>query len=370
MATEGSRSIEPLLHALDSHEWSTTLEGVAVAMKWCEGTIVGDPDLETIVGRLVGLAVHVKWEVRRAVATAAAQVQHPAFEAVLARLAADDNGRVRQAAESAALRRRDSRHASTLGKQHVERLNATLDDIEARFGARGRDAVRRAADHIANTFARELYHEVIRLISPLAASADRIRDALSADAVPLSGLRVEAERMQRRVSHLRAVLDAMRAYTEQPVLAFTEESLREVVEEAAGLARGKTRGDDGPPLELAIPVGLRVEMSRARFVQALTNVLENALESYDGLDRREPVTVSSNLKDGVATITIRDRGCGMVAEAKKDATTLFSTSKTNGTGFGLPLAVKVVETEHGGRLDIESTPDEGTTVRITIRAVR
>lgn len=92
-------------------------------------------------------------------ANVAAQVQHPAFEAVLARLVADDNGRVRQAAENAALRRRDSRHQSTLGKQHVERLNTTLDDIEARFGPRGRDAVRRAADQVANTFARELYHE-------------------------------------------------------------------------------------------------------------------------------------------------------------------------------------------------------------------
>ena len=55
----------------------------------------------------------------------------------------------------------------------------------------------------------------------------------------------------------------------------------------------------------------------------------------------------------------------MSAEAQRDALTLFATSKPNGTGFGLPLAVKIVESEHGGRLSIESVKGRGTIVRIT-----
>ena len=50
----------------------------------------------------------------------------------------------------------------------------------------------------------------------------------------------------------------------------------------------------------------------------------------------------------------------MSAEAQRDALTLFPTSKPNGTGFGLPLAVKIVESEHGGRLSIESVKGRGT----------
>ena len=56
----------------------------------------------------------------------------------------------------------------------------------------------------------------------------------------------------------------------------------------------------------------------------------------------------------------------MSAEAQRDALTLFATSKPNGTGFGLPLAVKIVESEHGGRLSIESVKGRGTIVRIII----
>ena len=171
------------LAALDSPDWSAVLDAMSAADTWIRTAIVGDPRLDEVVAKLVTLAHHPKWEIRRAVANAAGQAAHPAFETMLAKLLLDDNGRVRQAAQQAALRRRDSRNASSLGKQHAERINATLDDIEARFGLRGREAVKRAAEQIANTFARELYHEIIRLLSPLAMSAERLRTQLSANDV-------------------------------------------------------------------------------------------------------------------------------------------------------------------------------------------
>lgn len=371
MDTEDDPSHQALLRELGSSDWTVTLEAVAAAERWCRTTIVGDPRLDRIAAQLVDLAGHAKWEVRRAVANVAAHVSHPAFEAVVSRLIGDDNSRVRQAAENAALRRRDSRNASVLGKQHAERLNETLDDIEARFGARGREAVRRAAEQIANTFARELYHEVIRLLSPLAVSADRVRGQLSADPIALAGLKDEVERISRRVAHLRAVLDGMRAYTEQPTLSFEAQDVRELVDEAAALVKPNAGGASRPRVENRVPAGMHVEVSRSRLVQALTNVLENAVEAYEGTSRHDqPVEVGCEAQHGLVTIVICDRGRGMSAEAKRDAVTLFATSKPAGTGFGLPLAIKIVEAEHGGRVDLESDPEHGTTVRMTIRVQR
>src|SRR5437867_13457120 len=146
MATDESLAHPELLAALDGPDWSFTLQAVAVADRRIRGSIVGDPKVDEIVAKLIALASHTKWEVRRAVANVAAHAPHPIFESVLAKLALDDNSRVRQAAEHAALRRRDSRHSSTLGKQHEDRINSILDDIEVRFGPRGRDAVKRAAE--------------------------------------------------------------------------------------------------------------------------------------------------------------------------------------------------------------------------------
>lgn len=361
---------QALLAALDSSDWSCVLGAVSGADTWIRTTIVGDPRLDEVVTRLVALASHQKWEIRRAVANAAAQAPHPAFDAVLSSLGIDDNDRVRQAAQQAALRRRDSRNASSLGKQHAERINATLDDIEARFGLRGREAVKRAAEQIANTFARELYHEIIRLLSPLAMSAERLRAQLSADEKYNGVLREEADRIGQRVTHLRAVLNSMRAYTEQPELQFTPEILRELLEEAAALTRTTGRNGGRPSIDIQVPPDMIAEVSRTRLIQAFTNMLENAIESYDGLESRKPIEVRADAQEGRITLVIEDSGCGMSAEALADSVALFATSKPNGTGFGLPLAVKIVESEHGGRVELQSEKGRGTIVRITMRTHR
>ena len=300
---------------------------------------------------------------------AAAHLPHPAFETPLAKLALDDNSRVRLAAEQAAFRRRDSRHARSLGKQHEDHVNSILDDIAARFGTKGRDSVRRAAGEIANIFARELYHEVIRLLSPLAVSAEVLRTQLLDASVPAEALVDEAARMVRRVVQLRNVLDAMRAYTAQPQLIYKPEVLHDVIHEAATIAiESDSKRPRQPAIEIEVSATLVVCIARGRLVQALANVLVNAIEAYGDADSPKPIRVKARLHQGLVGVTVEDSGCGMSEEAQRDALTLFATSKPNGTGFGLPLAVKIVESEQGGRLTLESAKGRGTLVRITIPA--
>ena len=364
MATDEAISHQALLAALDARDWSVALQAVAVAEARIRGSIAGDHEADEIVLRLVVLASHTKWEIRRAVANVAAHAPHATFENVLAKLALDDNGRVRQAAQNAALRRRDSRHASSLGKQHEDRINSILDDIETRFGPRGRNAVKGAAEQIANTFARELYHEVIKLLSPLAVAADRLAQ-LTASGAQAGALEEEAERIGRRVSQLRAVLDAMRAYTAQPSLDFKAEVLREIIQEAVSVAVENDGVKSNPPsIEIKTDSSVVVEVARARMVQALTNVLINALESYRDVDQVGPIVIRSDLQGAVVSITVSDSGCGMSDEAQRDALTLFATSKPNGTGFGLPLAAKIIESEHRGRLSLDSVKGRGTVVHM------
>jgi signal transduction histidine kinase len=56
----------------------------------------------------------------------------------------------------------------------------------------------------------------------------------------------------------------------------------------------------------------------------------------------------------------------MTAEAAVDARALFSTNKPNGTGFGLPLAIKIIESEHLGRLTLRSEGQRGSEVEIVL----
>ncbi len=352
-----------MIAALDARDWAQILEGIAAAAAWLRSATPGDPQIPLVIARLVALAHHGKWEVRRAVAHVAAQTLHGDFEPVLATLATDDNSRVRQAADAAALRRRDWANASALGRQHEDHINATLDDIEARFGPRGRAAVKRASEQIANTFARELYHEVIKLLSPLAASADRLRTRLESTRATREDLLEEAIRIERRAAHLRAVLDGMRSYTAQPKLSFAAESVKDLLDETVALVRDNQQA---PKIEVHADEAITVEASRGRLVQAFMNLLVNAVEAYAGLPAAAPIVVRAAQEAARVVITIEDFGCGMNEEVLADAPVLFATSKPHGTGFGLPLAIKIIESEHDGRLSLASTKGRGTVVTIVL----
>jgi len=360
----GINSASGLLDSLRAEDWSTVLCGIEDAERWLREAGPGEQQIDHVVQALVLLAGHAKWEVRRAVANIAARMNHPSFEPALARFVSDDNALVRDAARRAALRRRDWQNASAFGKQHEQRINAALDDIESRFGVRGRDAVKRASEQIADTFARELYHEMIKLVVPVANSAERLKARLADPSVPRSELGDDATTIGRRVVHLKAVLDAMRMYTAVPNLVFAVDDVTEVVTEAIAVVR---EGAPNAPLPRGvIGEGGLVDMCRARLVQALTNVLINAAESYNDLAQRVPVRVSLDSGDGWVAISVEDFGCGMSEEVAADATVLFTTSKPNGTGFGLPLAMKIIESEHGGRLKLTSQKGRGTVVRMTL----
>lgn len=354
--------------ALESSVWTNVLDGVTSASAWLRSTLGADSRADVVVRKLVALATHSKWEVRRAIAQSAAKLLHPDFAPVLAKLASDDNARVRKAAESAAVRRRDWANASVLGKQHEDHVNATLDDIEARFGPRGREAVKRASERIANTFARELYHEAVKLLSPLATSAERIATYLEDERVSRSELVSEASRMKQRVARLESVLKGMREYAAQPHIVFRAEDLREVVEESVAAVRDG--GWTTPPIVNDVLDGVRAEVCRSRLVQALMNVLVNAVEAYDNHRPSVPIEVRAVSNEETVAIVVEDHGCGMSEEVLQDATVLFSTSKANGTGFGLPLVVKIVESEHDGRLALRSEKGSGTTVSVTLPARR
>lgn len=66
-------------------------------------------------------------------------------------------------------------------------------------------------------------------------------------------------------------------------------------------------------------------------------------------------------------VEIADNGCGMTPEVMNRIFDPFYTTKPvgQGTGLGLSLAYGIVN-KHGGRIDVSSTPGEGTTFRINL----
>jgi len=114
---------------------------------------------------------------------------------------------------------------------------------------------------------------------------------------------------------------------------------------------------------------LTIEADRSVLLQAFINLIVNALEACADTGRLGEIGVCGRRQpDGEIAITIADNGCGMNEEALADCVLLYSTCKPQGMGFGLPMAKKIIETLHHGRLSIDSRSGIGTVVTVVLPA--
>ncbi len=99
--------------------------------------------------------------------------------------------------------------------------------------------------------------------------------------------------------------------------------------------------------------------------QALLNLLRNAAEATQSGGR---VTVETRAKDGFVETVISDTGEGIRAEDRARIFDPFFSTKQGGTGLGLSLTQQII-VEHGGSIDLDSTPGRGTSFTVRLPAI-
>ncbi|MBI4997482.1 MAG: bacteriohemerythrin [Rhodocyclales bacterium] len=101
----------------------------------------------------------------------------------------------------------------------------------------------------------------------------------------------------------------------------------------------------------------------AQVNQVLMNLLVNAAQA---IESRGTITVRSGCDGQLAWIEVQDTGKGMSAETQKRIFEPFFTTKPvgKGTGLGLSLSYDIIVKRHGGRFDVTSEPNAGSTFRV------
>ncbi|MEZ7798898.1 ATP-binding protein [Citrobacter pasteurii] len=111
---------------------------------------------------------------------------------------------------------------------------------------------------------------------------------------------------------------------------------------------------------------------------AIINLVMNARDAMDGQAGtikirtwNQRVTRSDGRKQDMVMLEVADQGSGMSQEVKAQVFEPFFTTKQTGSGSGLGLSmVYGFVRQSGGRVEIESAPGQGTTVRLQLpRAV-
>jgi len=106
-------------------------------------------------------------------------------------------------------------------------------------------------------------------------------------------------------------------------------------------------------------------MDKQRYHSILNNLVSNALESLPEGQNKDPAAVRVEMEEKRNSVEMRviDTGCGIDLAHIARVCDPFFTTKIRGTGIGLALVKRFVESA-GGSLAIHSTPGVGT--RITI----
>lgn len=101
-----------------------------------------------------------------------------------------------------------------------------------------------------------------------------------------------------------------------------------------------------------------------KFCQLATNLLSNAIDSYETVKREKQRIVNINIKNKKEKITIevQDFGCGIKKENKDKIFKPFFTTKDteHGTGIGLTISKEIIEEEFGGTISLKSQKGKGS----------
>ena len=107
---------------------------------------------------------------------------------------------------------------------------------------------------------------------------------------------------------------------------------------------------------------------RVQLQQVLMNLMLNGIEAMKGGSGALVIT-SKRSDDGQLDVSVSDSGIGLPAEGAERIFEAFFTTKPDGTGIGLPLSRRIIES-HGGRLWASPNTPRGAVFHFTVPLAR
>ncbi len=201
---------------------------------------------------------------------------------------------------------------------------------------------------------------------------------------PLGGILAFSQLMKRDAGRTEKDLEALSLIEEsamrckrivESLLKFSRRSkveerrsfdLSRCVEDALMLFRAQLSKHPMVKLEVHLASSeLSVHGDPSQLGQVVLNLLHNGLQALT--DFEGTLTVTTAFKDGCASFTVKDTGCGIPEEHLTRVFEPHFTTKPpgEGTGLGLSIAYRIVE-DHGGHFVVSSVVNQGSAFEVQI----
>ncbi len=210
--------------------------------------------------------------------------------------------------------------------------------------------------------ARRLAHEIKNPLTPIQLAAERMRLKLG-EKLPAA----ESDILERSTATIINQVDALKnmvndfsEYARSSKLATRSLNLNKLILEVLVLYESM-----GEKIELKLADGLpMMDGDVTRLRQVIHNLVQNALDALQG--QADPrVTVATEKQGDWIKLSVFDNGHGFSEELLGRIFEPYVTTKSKGTGLGLPIVKKIVE-EHHGKILVSNLEQGGAIISILL----
>jgi len=209
----------------------------------------------------------------------------------------------------------------------------------------------------AGELAASAAHEIRNPLTAISSAVQLLGEAFP----PGNPRREVADNVMREIDRINQIVEGLLSFARPAEPKRETIPLRQVIEEAMELVQTMAhKSGVEMQTDFAAPRDA-LQGDKDQLIQVFINLFMNSIQAMpDGGTLQVRLSRPRRYR-----IEVEDTGTGMTTEEVERAFDPFYTTKERGTGLGLPICYGIVRS-HGGEIDLESTPGEGTVVRVEL----
>ncbi len=244
-----------------------------------------------------------------------------------------------------------NREGGALGKLEMSMITMQKELVKLREKAHAR-----GMENAWRDIARVMAHEIKNPLTPIQLTLDRITDRFdNGGDITREEIVRFVERISLQVGNLERLVNDFRSFARDAEPSFTKFEIGELIRSIA---------DDMQKVVTTVCTGGALVIADKHLVnQVFLNIWKNSIEAG-----ATTMYVDVEHLDNYAVICIRDNGCGIPQEHLERVWIPYITFKKGGTGLGLPVVKRLVESMNGSITLTSSTGsgDHGVTLCIKL----
>ena len=260
----------------------------------------------------------------------------------------------------------------TGGGEFAGYIGSNIDITELKYAEAERERLHQLEADLAHInrvsmmgeLAASLAHEIKQPISAALTDAKTCLRWLRRDIPDVAEGCEAASRMINDAAHAAEVIDRVRSLYRRDTSDRESLDVNEIIREMIILLRDKV-DPNTISIRTEIDPGLpRITADRVQLQQVLMNLILNGIEAMK--DAKGDLTVTSKrTDDGQLLVSVSDSGVGLPSGEVDRIFEAFFTTKAQGTGMGLSISRRIIES-HGGSLWASTNTGRGATFQFTL----